>query len=147
MAILKYHTKFSSSLLIIITCRLSENMHPENIENATIRTQQVVKKSQITPSLYCRNRLLVSFLSKFCRYRSRNASTVSTWVLCFTASSRALKSQQNVDITRTLHFQIMTDVTTRHYSKRSYSHKAPHMYIYLYRTVFVIHVGVGVHVL
>ena len=48
----------------------------------------------LTPSAYWRNLLLVSFLSKFSRYLCLWASTVSTLVLCFTASSRALCTHQ-----------------------------------------------------
>ncbi len=45
----------------------------------------------LTPSEYCRNLLLVSCFPKSCRNFCLWASTVSTWVLYFTASSRALR--------------------------------------------------------
>ena len=73
------------------------NLLPINIDlkqNTTKVAPPVAGKTtdvRLTPSLYCKNRLLVSSLSKFCKYRWRKASTVSTCVLCFTANSRALK--------------------------------------------------------
>ena len=44
-----------------------------------------------TPSLSCRNCWFVSVLSNLSRYFLRYAITVSTWLRCLTANSRALR--------------------------------------------------------
>lgn len=56
-------------------------------------TQSWQFECYLTPCAYCRNRLLFSVLPKFSRYFCLYARTVSTCVLCFTASSRALQSK------------------------------------------------------
>jgi len=53
--------------------------------------KEIELKLNLTPSLYCRKRLLLSFLPYWSMYFCLYPRTVSTWVLCFTANSNALE--------------------------------------------------------